>query len=371
VLSSCKVVQHSCKGKKDFTSCVNPVILRVVSRPLLRDVAALAQVSEPTVSRVLNGRTNVAAATRDKVTAALQQLGYTDVPEPKAVRRNVCGIVCGEFLNPVFPTLIHHISEALAREGFLTNVTVTDPNSAPEERCVRELRGSGVDGAIFVGGHHAEVDGDMSVYRFAAGEGLPMVLVNGGDTRLDVPHVYCDERIGAYKATTHLIELGHTRIGCVLGTDRFVPTGRMLSGYRSALADASLVPPAGAVTSVAFTLEGGRVGARKLLDAGFTGIIAGNDLMALGAIRAAASGVRDTGVVSVVGYDGTDFTSMSNPPLTTIRQPFEDMALHIASALVSEIDGSRRFRDHYVFEPELILRESTRPCAVSEAPLSG
>lgn len=331
-----------------------------MERPPLKQVAELAGVSEPTVSRVLNGREGVRAATRERVVAVLQSLGFDEVPEPRRPRRGVIGLVCGEFLNPVFPTFVHHISTELARRGYLTSIVVTDRELAPEDRCVRELEQTGVDGMIFIAGHHAEADGDLTHYRRLHAEGIPIVLVNGMATDLDVPHVRCDEGAGARRAVSHLIKLGHTRIGCLLGPSRYVPTTRFIAGYRETMAAHGFAEPVDAIVETAFTLEGGRAGATRLLDDGFTAMIAGNDLMALGAVMASRG--RDEPPVSVVGYDGTDMTQLTDPPLTTLRQPFEDMAQLIVDAIACEIEGDRRCRDHYVFEPQLIARGTTHPC---------
>jgi DNA-binding LacI/PurR family transcriptional regulator len=328
-----------------------------MDRPPLKQVAALAGVSEPTVSRVLNGREGVRASTRERVIGALRSLGFDEVPEPRPTRRGVIGVVCGEFLNPVFATFVHHISTELARRSYLTSVVVTDRDLAPEERCVRELEHNGVDGMVFIAGHHAEVDGDLSHYRRLHAHGRPIVLVNGAATDLDVPHVRCDERAGAHQAVSHLIKLGHTRIGCLLGSSMYIPTERFVAGYRDTLARHHLTEPDDAIVETAFTLEGGRAGATRLLDNGITAMIAGNDLMALGAVL--ASKVRNEPPVSVIGYDGTDMTQLTDPPLTTLRQPFEDMAQLIVDAILSEVDGTCRFRDHYVFEPQLVARATT------------
>ena len=313
--------------------------------------------SEPTVSRVLNGRQGVSDKLRSRVLTALHTLGYDHVPEPHAPRRNVIGVVSGEFSNPVFATFVHHISTDLGRRGFLTSVAVTERDLVPEERCIRELVRNGVDGIVFIGGRHAEVDGDLDHYRRLHESGMPIVLVNGVATDLPVPHIWCDEGAGARKAVNHLIELGHTRIGCLLGSSEFIPTARFIGGYREVLAQHDLPEPPDAIIETAFTCEGGRAGATRLLDQGITAMIAGNDLMALGAVLAAR--VRHDDGIGVVGYDGTDMTMFTDPPLTTLRQPFEDMAQMIGDALVSELDESHRFRDHYVFEPQLLARKST------------
>lgn len=328
-----------------------------MARPPLKQVAALAGVSEPTVSRVLNGREGVRPATRERVVGALRSLGFDDVPAPGPPRRGVIGLVCGEFLNPVFPTFVHHVSTELARRSHLTSIVVTDRDLAPEERCVRELEQAGVDGFVFVAGHHAEIDGDLGHYRDLQAAGTPFVLVNGAATDLDVPHVRCDEGAGARQAVSHLVKLGHTRIGCLLGSSRYIPTARFVAGYRDTMARHGLPEPEDAIVETAFTLEGGRAGATRLLDNGITAMIAGNDLMALGAVLASRG--RDAPPVSVIGYDGTDMTQVTDPPLTTLRQPFEDMAQLIVDAVLSEVDGTARYRDHYVFEPQLVARATT------------
>ncbi len=331
-----------------------------MKRPPLKDVAALAEVSEPTVSRVLNGKAGVATATRNRVIAALSQLGFDAVPDPNRTRDGVVGLICGEFTNPVFPTFVHQISTALAQRGHLTSVAVTDRHLNPEQRCIDEFLDTGVGSIIFIGGHHAEMDGDLDVYRALVDQGRGIVLVNGRATDLDVPHVRSDEEAGSVKATSHLLQLGHTRVGLLLGASRYVPTRRFIAGYQRALQRFDLEEPAGALVETVFTLEGGRAGAARLLNRGITGIVAGNDLMALGAIQAAAgAGLRVPHEVSVVGYDGTEFTSVTSPPLTTLRQPFEDMAQLICDAAIDELNGGRRFRDHYVFNPELLARGSS------------
>ncbi len=332
----------------------------MINRPALKDVAELASVSEPTVSRVLNGRPGVARSTRARVVAALAELGFTDVPEPRAVQRGVVGLIVGELTNPVFPAFAHHIGTRLGRHGILTSVAAADPRLAPEERNIDEFLSAGVDGMIFVGGRHAEVGGDLGAYERLRERNVPLVFVNGDTTHLDVPHIRCDEGAGAERAVDHLVALGHERLGLILGSPRYIPTPRFIDGYRRALARHGLTEPDDAIVETVFTIEGGRAGGSRLVRQGITGVVAGNDLMALGAVSAAVSnGLSVPGQLSVVGYDGTDVTSYSNPPLTTLRQPFEDMSQLICDAVLSGIAGSHQFNDTYVFEPQLVARTTS------------
>jgi DNA-binding LacI/PurR family transcriptional regulator len=309
---------------------------------------------------VLNGRPGVARATREKVIDALASLGYDDVPQPARNRPSVIGIACGDFTNPVFPTLVHHIGGALASRGFLTTMALVDDRRNPEERCITEFIRTGVDGVIFIGGRHAQVDVPRDQYAELLRRDMAVVLVNGDVTQLDVPHVRCDEGIAAGMAVGHLLQLGHTKIGCIVGDERYVPTRRLVDRFRHSMADAGLAVSDDVVLHTAFTLEAARAAATRLLATGITGVITANDLMALGVISAArAAGLSVPGDISVVGYDGTDLTMFTNPPLTTLRQPFEDMASMIANAVVGELEGDRTFRDHFVFEPELLARGSS------------
>ncbi len=331
-----------------------------MQRPPLQRIAEIARVSPATVSRVLNGRPGVTDTTRAKVTAALATLGFEDLPSPRPTRRGAVGLITGELDNPVFPELAHGIMRRLARHGLVATVGVAERNLSSEQRLVEEFCGVGVDGIVFVAGHHAEVGGDHSGYVRLAEQGVPFVLVNGADTGLDVPHAWVDERIAARLAVEHLASLGHRRIGCILGTNRYVPTERFSAGYADAMQDGGLTVPSDPIVHTSFTFEGGLASGRELIERGFTGLVCGNDLMALGAIAAARrAGHEVPGDVSVVGYDGTFISAVSDPPLTTLRQPFDDMGELVADALVSEIDHGRRFRQKFVFDPVLIVRGST------------
>lgn len=329
-------------------------------RPPLRDVARRAKVSEPTVSRVLNGREGVAPATRDRVLAALTEFGYTAVPEPAKTRRGAVGIVSAELTNPVFPVLVHEVVERLARHGVVATVGVAATGLGSEERYVQEFGESGVDGIVFIAGRHAEQDADLSSYQQLIDRGIPIVLVNGGPVSLPVPQIRCDETQAAQRAMEHLIALGHRKIGCVLGPNRYLATARFITGYERAAARAGLEVGDDTIAHTVFTYEGGRAGATRLLNEGVTAMICGNDLMALGAVAACrARGQSVPGDVSIVGYDGTDFTATADPPLTTMRQPFTDMGELVADALVAQIEGSNRYLDTYVFSPELLARSTT------------
>ena len=190
-----------------------------------------------------------------------------------------------------------------------------------------------------------------------SGDGAVAVAADefpGGDL-----HPY-GRQAAAELAVSYLTALGHRRIGLVNGPDRFLPVRRRIAGFRAAMRTALEVEADELISLSLFGVEGGEAATHRLLDAGVTGIVCGSDLMALGAIRCARRrGLRVPADVSVVGYDGSPLMAFTDPPLTTVRQPVEAMAVAAVRALVDEIEGHPAPRSEYLFRPELVVRSST------------
>ena len=208
--------------------------------------------------------------------------------------------------------------------------------------------------------------GDHSVYARLQEREMPLVIVNGAIEGSGIAAVSTDDRDATVTAYEYLRDLGHERIGFVTGPSIYVPVQRKLDGFRSAAAAAGV----GAdetehrIAESTFTLEGGAAGTRRLLDRDVTGIIAASDMMALGAIRAVRErGLEVPGDVSVVGYDDTDLMRFTDPPLTTIRQPVEQIADHIATEILAQIGGRAPDVHETLFAGELIARSSAARCS--------
>lgn len=328
----------------------------------LQDVAALAEVSEATVSRVMNGKAGVSPATKAKVVKVLAELGY----EPEALRTSPrvgsVGLVVPELDNPIFPAFAQAIESLLLANGYVSVLCCASRSSATEDDYVETLLDRGVAGIIVVSGRHADVGGDHSHYAELVEQRVPLVFVNGHVAGLPVPSVSCDEAAAARAAHDHLRELGHERIGFLTGPDCYVPVIRRLAGFTDAAIRSGVTKQdlRHLVSESMFTLEGGDAGARRLLDHGVTGIIAGSDIMALGAIRA----VRQRGLsvpddVSVVGYDDTPLMRFTDPPLTTVRQPVRHITQHTVEILLGQIGGKVYDDSEFLIEGELIARAST------------
>jgi DNA-binding LacI/PurR family transcriptional regulator len=324
----------------------------------LAEVAKKAGVSEATVSRVLNGRDGVSAATRASVLTALDVLGYERPTKLRGERARLVGLVLPELQNPIFPALAEVVTASLAQRGFTPALCARTIGGVPESDYVEMLLDHQVSGVIFAGGSYALADASHEHYRRLTERGLPVVLVNAGVDELGFPRVSTDDAVAVEQAYGHLRSLGHERVGMVLGPEGHIPSRRKL---------AAMIQIAGWsgdtwVERSSFSMEGARVAATKLIGRGATGIICASDVLALGAIRAARRLGRPVPAdVSVVGFDDSAFMTCTDPPLTTVRQPIETMGQAAVDILVSQIEGAGVSRDELLFEPELVVRGSTGP----------
>ncbi|GAA2233299.1 LacI family DNA-binding transcriptional regulator [Streptomyces amakusaensis] len=363
---------------------MRPVQSTPVTAPArLADIAAQAGVSEATVSRVLNGKPGVAATTRQAVLAALDVLGYE---RPVRLRRRsagLVGLITPELENPIFPALAQVIGQALTRQGYTPVLATQTPGGSTEDELTEMLVDRGVAGIIFVSGLHADTTADMRRYEQLHAQGVPYVLVDGFSPKVRAPFISPDDRAAMKLAVTHLVSLGHTRIGLALGPRRFVPVQRKIEGFVRAVGDqlglAPTVIEAELIQHSLYTLEGGQAAASALLDRGCTAVVCASDMMALGAVRA----VRQRGLevpddVSVVGFDDSPLIAFTDPPLTTVRKPVPAMGQAAVRTLLEEIQGESGpggaggspapTYGEFVFMPELVVRGSTASGPGAPAP---
>ncbi|MEU9776009.1 MULTISPECIES: LacI family DNA-binding transcriptional regulator [Streptomyces] len=329
----------------------------------LADIAAQAGVSEATVSRVLNGKPGVAAATRESVLAALDVLGYE---RPVRLRRSsagLVGLITPELDNPIFPALAQVIGQALTRQGYTPVLATQTPGGSTEDELTEMLVDRGVAGIIFVSGLHADTTADTGRYDRLRAQGVPHVLVNGFSPAVQAPFVSPDDRAAMHLAVGHLASLGHSRIGLAVGPRRFVPVLRKIEGFQQAMAERFGLTEEEAQALVQhslYTLEGGQAAAAALIARGCTAVVCASDMMALGAVRAARQqGLRVPAEVSVVGFDDSPLIAFTDPPLTTVRQPVQAMGQAAVRALLEEIGGTPAPHSEFVFMPELVVRGST------------
>jgi DNA-binding LacI/PurR family transcriptional regulator len=334
----------------------------------LADIAAHASVSEATVSRVLNGKPGVSASTRQAVLTALDVLGYERPPRLRQQRAGLIGLIIPELTNPIFPAFAQIIEGAIAMHGYTAVLCTQTAGGITEDDYTELLLERGVSGIIFVNGMHADSLSDKARYTRLTDRGLPIVLINGCRPDIDAPFISNDDTASLEMAVAHLNALGHRRIGFAVGQERFVPSIRKIEGFRLGMSEhLGVTETTDLIVHSMFTVEGGQAATHQLLARGCTAICCGNDIMAIGAIRAARQrGLRVPQDVSVIGFDDTPLTAYLDPPLTTIRQSVREMALAAVGSLLEEIHGTKAPRTELLYRPELVVRRSTAPAPPAE-----
>ncbi|NUT37890.1 MAG: LacI family DNA-binding transcriptional regulator, partial [Hamadaea sp.] len=291
----------------------------------LTAVAKFAGVSEATVSRVLNGRAGVSQATRDTVLTALDVFGFAR-PEPlRRDRARLIGLVLPDLQNPIFPAFAEVLGVSLIQRGLVPVLCTRTADGVSEAHYIQMLLAQQVGGIVFVGSSYADAGPEQG--RQLRERRLPIVLINQADENLGVARICVDDAAAAEQALTHLTGLGHERIGIILGPGGHVPSVRKLEGFARFWESRGVRDWRTWVDHTVFSVEGGRVAAARLIAAGATGLICGSDAMALGAVRAARRlGRQVPRDVSVVGFDDSAYMAVTDPPLTTVRQPVRAMA---------------------------------------------
>lgn len=326
----------------------------------LAEVARKVGVSEATVSRVLNEKPGVSDATRQQVLTALDVLGYERPTKLRGERARLVGLVLPELQNPIFPALGAVLSVGLAQNGYTPVLCTQTAGGVSEADYIELLLQQRVSGVIFAGGDYQRTDSSHEHYARLTDLHLPTVFINAPVDGLGYATVSCDDAVAAELSVRHLLQLGHTRIGFVVGPRDHVPSQRKLAAAHEVMATAGVAPPM--VAEAGYSLEAGQAAATRLFAAGITAIVCASDPLALGAIRAARrAGLNVPGDVSVIGFDDSALMNCTDPPLTTARQPIEPMGRMAVELLLAQIAGTSRLADEFLFEPELVVRSSTAP----------
>lgn len=304
----------------------------------IADVAALAGVSTATVSRVLAGVGRARPDTRARVVDAARALDYRPSEVARSLQRRstqTIGLVITDIENPYFPQLVRSVEEGARAAGYAVLLCNAADDPEREAFYLELLADRRVDGLIIaassLGVRHGE---------WLAAPPLPVVLVNTAAPDLGIPSVTSDNELGARLATDHLLGLGHRRLGFLMPPPRNVDAPLRLAGIRSAMLDAGISPDELAVATGDPLVGGGALATEELFRAApdTTGILAYNDLMAIGSLRALRRlGRRVPTDVSVVGFDDVAVAAYIDPPLTTIAQRTDAMGQWAIGRLLAAI----------------------------------
>ncbi|MFI8231180.1 LacI family DNA-binding transcriptional regulator [Streptomyces sp. NPDC085900] len=331
--------------------------------PTLEEVAAHAGVGRGTVSRVVNNAAGVKESTRRAVQRAIEELGYV----PNLAARSLAGrradavaLVLTEpdwrmFAEPFFSEIVRSLGDALADTGMQLLLTLVRSEDE-RQRFLEYARGGRVDGILMMSVHAGDQLPDM-----LAEARLPTVLLGRRSGEEYVSYVDADNVGGARNAVSYLLKQGRRTIATITGPlDMYVAQCR-LRGYRDALEMAGLEGTPSLVAEGDFTEDSGRRAMADLIERhpGIDGVLAASDTSAAGALQALrAAGRRVPEDVAVIGFDDFSLAQRTEPRLTTVRQPVEEMGRAMIRLLLEEMEEPFVAWRHVILRTELVVRES-------------
>ncbi|MDL2078021.1 LacI family DNA-binding transcriptional regulator [Streptomyces sp. GXMU-J15] len=327
-------------------------------RVTITEIARQAGVSVPTVSRVVNGRSDVSPRTRARVEDLLRAHGYRKRVSSTAA--TLVDLVFNDLDSPWAVEIIRGVEEVAHAAGVGTVVSAIHGRSGDAREWMRNLRARASDGVVLVTSALEPV-----LHEELRALGVPLVVVDpAGSPLLDVPTIGAANWSGGLAATEHLLALGHRRIGLIAGPPRLLCSRARFDGYRATLEGAGLAVDESLVVQGDFRPESGCTGCTALLDLPEppTAVFAASDQMALGAIEALRRrGLRVPEDISVVGFDDLPEVRWSAPPLTTVRQPLADMGKLAVRTVLRLAGGEQPDSPRVELGTELVVRSSTAP----------
>lgn len=332
------------------------------SKPTLSDVAVQAGVSPATVSRVVNQTAPVSEETRERVKSAMADLGY----KPSGSRQSntssrikAVALLVTDILNPFFAEIVRGVEDEAEAEGLALVLFNTTEDAQREERTLCTLRQWALDGVILFGSRLPT----QELLDFQKDRESPLVIMNRHMTSPQTACILVDSEKATYRAAEYLLNLGHRKIAYLAGPSTSESSQARKNGVERALQEAGLsLPPAWCPVGFP-NLEGGFQAMSNLLatDKRPTAVLAYNDMMALGALRAIRTYNLDVPKdVSIIGFDDISMAAHANPPLTTIIQPKYQMG-RLAVQLLRRLRRGEEIPGNgcVMLESLLVVREST------------
>lgn len=324
--------------------------------PGLADVAELAGVSHMTVSRVINGTARVSKGTRERVTAAIQELDYRPNSAARSLvtgRSGTVGVIALDSTLYGPASTLYGIENAAREAGFTVTISsVHRPQRSSIGDAVESLRGQAVEGIVVIAPHVAAGE----ALQYAPSE-VSIVAVGGGVSAA-VPVISVDQAGGARRVTEHLLALGHRTVWHVAGPGDWLDSIDRERAWRETLEQRGAPVPR-VIRGDWSARSGYEAGCVLREERGLSAVFVANDQMALGLLRAfAEAGVAVPGDVHVAGFDDVPESAYFTPPLTTVRQDFIELGRRTFGLLSERMAGGEQFARRLV-TPELIVREST------------
>lgn len=329
-------------------------------RPSMVDVAREAGVAHVTVSRVLNDHPSVKPETRQRVLAAIDELGYQRNDMARALKRgrsSSLGLVLAGSQLYGLPEILLGVEQAATAAGYWVQMSSAQGSSAPKfTEAVNRLTGAATEGVAMIADRPVAIEAlETMTVR------VPMsVIMSGPLGNPAIASVELDQFLGSRQATQHLLDLGHLDIVHLSGRPGVYDAEERIKGWRSAMTQAGINDPR--ILPGDFSAESGYQLAQQLIAANQvpTAIFASNDRMAMGALAAfSQAGIRVPQDVSLIGFDDMEGVDFLVPALTTVRQDHVTLGARAIETLVDIIGGGTP--RHHLIDPALVVRASTAP----------
>lgn len=335
----------------------------------IKDVARRAAVGQATAARALGAYGRVNAATRERVLAAAEELGYhTNALARSMVTRttHTVGLVVADIENLFFARVARGVTDIARQRGYAVLLLNTDEDLDREREAVRVLAEQRVDGLIVVPASESDGAHLVSLKQ----RRVPVVLLDRSVDELETDTIMVDNFAAAYRATHYLVELGHQRVGIVTAAATIASTTARLAGYRQALADGGVAHSDWWIRIAEYSEAVAQAEIAALLARPEaerpTAILATDSILTAGAFRAIqACGLAIPDEISLIGFDDVDWMSMVRPTVTVVNQPEYELGKRAAERLMARIEGDESPAQQVWLETELIVRHS---CAQSSIP---
>ncbi len=333
-------------------------------RYTITDIAKRANVSKATVSRVINNKSSgVGEETKKRILDIIKELDY----HPNTLARSIVvsstktiGLIIPDITNPFFPQLVRGIVDCANEQGYTVFLCNSDNNTKQERHYIQSFIEKSVDGVIIASNSGCDQEGLLLLQNY----NIPVVQVDRITPGVDWGASICiDNTLGIYESTKYLLDAGHRRIAFLGGAEQVSSTVQRYRGYLDAYAASGLVPDKSLVRFGSYSIMSGVEMMEDLLNshAEFTGVIAGCDLIAVGAVKAMKkAGIQIPSQCEIIGFDGIELSEIFEPSISTVAQPILEIAQESAKLLLGLINGTISNRRHIIIEPELVLRNTTK-----------
>jgi DNA-binding LacI/PurR family transcriptional regulator len=325
----------------------------------MREVAERAGVSITTVSHVVNQTRFVSEELVTRVRNAIEELSYQPDQRARSLRvgkSETIAMMVTDIVNPFFPAVVRGSEDCAREHGYSLILCNTDEDPSQEEVYVSLMMERRVDGFLIAPSMRPEM-----TLKPLIDQRVPLVMI---DRRCSLPvdQVYSDNETGAYAATKHLIDLGHTRIGAIVELEGIPSFDDRVKGWRRALEEAGITLHPEWLRQAGLEVAGATAAAARLLgESAVTAIFATNNLMTLGALEfLKLAGLRCPRDVSLVGFDDPKWAATVNPAITSVAQVPYEMGYKGADLLIKRIEGDKSPLAHICLPCDLRVRESCK-----------